>query len=203
MFPNYLWDHLLPQTELTLNLLRQSTLAPEISAWEHLHGPFNFDATPIGPIGCPFIIHTKPGIRKTWDFRGHSGFNIGLALKHYRCFHVVDGATKALLYYDTDEFLHEYLTKTTVSKGDRIVHALNFLSCAIKDAPASIHHEQLTAISKIRDIFTNWIPNPTFTPPPSLPVPPVATTPDPPPLCLCQLQGWLCRNQGWPCHLQG
>ena len=27
-FSNYLWDHLLPQTELTLNLLRQSTLAP-------------------------------------------------------------------------------------------------------------------------------------------------------------------------------
>ena len=64
-FPNYLWDHLLPQTELTLNLLRQSTLVPEMSAWEHLHGPFNFDATPLGPIGCPVIIHTKPGIRKT------------------------------------------------------------------------------------------------------------------------------------------
>eukprot|EP00804_Cyclotella_cryptica_P025772 CCRYP_002950-RA/>CCRYP_002950-RA protein AED:0.35 eAED:0.35 QI:0/-1/0/1/-1/1/1/0/132 len=31
-FPNYLWDKLLPQTELTLNLLCQSTLAPAISA---------------------------------------------------------------------------------------------------------------------------------------------------------------------------
>ena len=51
--PNYLWDHLLPQTELTLSLLRQSTLIPEMSAWEHLHGPINFDATPLGPIGCP------------------------------------------------------------------------------------------------------------------------------------------------------
>jgi hypothetical protein len=31
-FPNYLWDKLLPQTELTLNLLRQSTIAPAMSA---------------------------------------------------------------------------------------------------------------------------------------------------------------------------
>ena len=29
-FPNLLWDCLLPQTELTLNLLRQSNIAPSI-----------------------------------------------------------------------------------------------------------------------------------------------------------------------------
>ena len=32
-FPSSLWDTLLPQMELTLNLLRQATLAPDISAW--------------------------------------------------------------------------------------------------------------------------------------------------------------------------
>ena len=105
--PKYLWNHLLLYTELTLNLLRQSTLAPEMSAWEHLHVPFNFDTTPLGLIGCPVVIHTKPGIRKTWDFRGRSRFNIGSALKHYRCFYDVDGATKALLFYDNVEFLNK------------------------------------------------------------------------------------------------
>ena len=139
-FPNYLWDHILPQIELTLNLLQQSTLSPAMSAWEHLHGPFNFDATPLGPIGCPVIIHTKPSIRKTWDFCGRSGFNIGPALKHYRCFHVVDGATKAILFSDTIEFLHKYLPTPTVREGEHIVHPPNILSCAIKDDPSAIHH---------------------------------------------------------------
>ena len=32
-FPSSLWDTILPQTELTLNLPHQATLAPEISAW--------------------------------------------------------------------------------------------------------------------------------------------------------------------------
>ena len=133
-----------------------------------------------------------------------SGFNIGPALKHYRCFHVVDGATKALLFSNTVEFLHKYLTKPTVSEGDRIVHTLNLLYCAIKGAPSAIHHEQLTVISNIRNIFTNWIPNPTMTLPAMSPVPPVTTNPaPPPPLCMYQLQGWLSRHQVWPCHLQG
>ena len=32
-FPNLLWDQPLPQTELNLNLLRQSTIYPNFSAW--------------------------------------------------------------------------------------------------------------------------------------------------------------------------
>ena len=59
-FPNYLWEKLLPQTELSLNLLRKSTIAPLTSLWEHFNVPFNFDATPLSPIGCRFLIHNKP-----------------------------------------------------------------------------------------------------------------------------------------------
>jgi hypothetical protein len=36
MFPPYLWDLLLPQAKLTVNLLRQATINPKISAWEYL-----------------------------------------------------------------------------------------------------------------------------------------------------------------------
>jgi hypothetical protein len=44
-FPRYLWDLLLPQTKLTLNLLCQSSIMPSMSAWEHFNGPFNYNAT--------------------------------------------------------------------------------------------------------------------------------------------------------------
>ena len=42
-FPAYLWDLLLPQAELTLNLLRQLLINPQISAWEFFQGPFDFE----------------------------------------------------------------------------------------------------------------------------------------------------------------
>ena len=39
--PSSLWYTLLPQTKLTLNLLLQATLAPDISAWEYYNGTIN------------------------------------------------------------------------------------------------------------------------------------------------------------------
>ena len=110
-FPNLLWEKLLPQTELTLNLLRQSNIAPDISAWEQLKGPFNFNATPLAPLVIPIIIHTKPGTHRYWDFRGCKGFTIGPALEHYHCFQVVNTTTKSIIISDTIEVLHNYLTQ--------------------------------------------------------------------------------------------
>jgi hypothetical protein len=42
-FLPYLWDLLLPQAKLTLNLLRQANLNPRISVWEYFQGPFDFN----------------------------------------------------------------------------------------------------------------------------------------------------------------
>ena len=46
-FPLSLWDRLLPQAELTINLLRQANANPNLSAYAYLHGPFNFNNTAI------------------------------------------------------------------------------------------------------------------------------------------------------------
>ena len=46
-FPRYLWDPLLDQTELNLNLLLQATLYPSISAWDYFNAPHSYDATPL------------------------------------------------------------------------------------------------------------------------------------------------------------
>ena len=92
-FPRNLWDLLLPQTELTLNLLRKSTLDPSLSAWPYFRGPFNYDATPIGPLGCDIIAHKKTGKRHYWGFHGAAGWNFGVALQHYRCHTIVARST--------------------------------------------------------------------------------------------------------------
>ena len=89
-FPNFFLGKILPQTELTLNLLRQFNITPDISAWEHFNRYFNFNATPLVPLGSPIIIRNKPGTHRSWDFRGRKGFTIGPALEHYRCFQAVE-----------------------------------------------------------------------------------------------------------------
>ena len=58
-FPLHLWDRLLPQTEITLNLLRQSNATPTVSAYAHLSGPFDYNKMPLAPMGCKVQIHKK------------------------------------------------------------------------------------------------------------------------------------------------
>ena len=41
----------LPQTELTLNLLRSATHAPDVSAYAYLFGEFKYNVHPLAPLG--------------------------------------------------------------------------------------------------------------------------------------------------------
>ena len=65
-FPKNLWGLLLPQIELTLNMLIQSTLNLNISSWEYFQGPFYYKNTPLGPLVCPVMIHQKTYNCKSW-----------------------------------------------------------------------------------------------------------------------------------------
>ncbi len=58
-FPQNLWDRLLPQTEITLNLIRQSNAMPTVSAYAHLSGPFDYNKMLLAPMGCKAQIHEK------------------------------------------------------------------------------------------------------------------------------------------------
>ena len=81
-----LWDSILPQTELTLNLLRCSRIDTPIFAWAQLHGTFDFSAHPIAPLGMRIVLHEKPHQRATWAPHGVEGFYLGPALNYYRCY---------------------------------------------------------------------------------------------------------------------
>ena len=83
LFPANRWDLLVPQTELTLNLLCPTPHPTTSSTWEALFGPFNFDATPMGPAGCAVHIHNKAATCKSWDFCTQDGFYIWPAPNHY------------------------------------------------------------------------------------------------------------------------
>ena len=59
-FPVSEWDRLLPQSELTLNLLRPSRDNPRLSAYAYLFGNFDFNKTPLAPAGTRVLVHEKP-----------------------------------------------------------------------------------------------------------------------------------------------
>ncbi len=66
-FPIHLWDRLIPQAVITLNLLHQSHADPNVSAHEYAHGPFDYNATPLKPMGCAVQILNSPERRHSWE----------------------------------------------------------------------------------------------------------------------------------------
>jgi hypothetical protein len=80
-FPINQWDELLPQTILTLNLLHQSNVAPNISAYAYHHCSFDYNRMPIAPMGCQF--HIKPDRRTTFGEHSGDGFYLKTPEEHY------------------------------------------------------------------------------------------------------------------------
>jgi hypothetical protein len=82
-FSLLLWCHLLEPTELNLNLLCQSRVAPNISASAHVHGTHDYMQKLFAPIRCAVQTHIKPDNCLSWDTRSEPGFNLGTSMEHH------------------------------------------------------------------------------------------------------------------------
>jgi len=140
LFPLNMWDRTLEQVELTLNLLRGSAINPTISAWEQIHGPYDFNAAPIAPIGVKVIIHEKPNHRESWAPHGVEGWYLGPALRHYRCYRVLAAHTMAERVTDTVAWHPEPFIMPGSSPIAELTAAVNELTEQLADiitSPAS------------------------------------------------------------------
>jgi hypothetical protein len=71
-----LWDRILPQAVMTLNMLRTSRTNPKLSAATHIFGQQYFNRAPLVPPETRIIAHETPGKRKTWAPHGNE-FHLG------------------------------------------------------------------------------------------------------------------------------
>jgi hypothetical protein len=132
-FPLHLWDRLLPQAEITLNLLRTSRLHPQLSAAAHFHGLVDYNKTSFAPPGCKIIAHEKPSKRRTWAPHGQHGYSLGPAMHHYRCQNVYIAATANERIVDTLEFFPHNFPMPQLSSTDRLIKTANNMSNALKN----------------------------------------------------------------------
>jgi hypothetical protein len=55
-----------------------------VSAFTQVHGEFDFNKTPLAPVGCKVIVHDRRNERGSWDNHGSHGFYVDRAPQHYR-----------------------------------------------------------------------------------------------------------------------
>ena len=170
-FPLSNWCQLLPQAELTLNLLCPSQLNPKLSAYAQLEGIFDFNKTPLAPPGTHVIIHEKPAQCQTWAPHGIDRWYVGPALDHYQCHRVWIPSTRSECMTDTLQFFPTVLRTPTLSHQDATIRAAQELSHALKQQhnnPVShLTDPQLRALGQLSTLFTTMPPGVELTMPKS------------------------------------
>ena len=73
------WCLFIEQGQGTLNLLRVLRVNPKLSAYAVLDGQFNFDKTPLAPVGTRALILLDPNTRKTWQNHALDAWYVGPA----------------------------------------------------------------------------------------------------------------------------
>ena len=170
-FPMHFWCHLIPQTVLTLNLLRTSRLNPKHSAWSCLHGPFDYNAHPIAPLGTHVIMHQKPGQRLTWAPSGIDGWYVGPDFERYRCYTCISWRTSKVVHPDTVAWFPHQVPMPTSSTTEILSQVVaDFTEALVAYDPSALlpPNQSFSApsLSRYNEIFLD---------------PPVETSPRPEP----------------------
>jgi hypothetical protein len=150
-FPIHQWDELMPQIVLTLNLLRQSNVAPNVSAYAYHHGPFDYNRMPLAPMGCAVQFHIKPKRRRTWGEHSSDGWYLRTSPEHYRCHVVFVKATRSKRISDTVFFKHKFIMQPTVTPADALIKAYQDLTAALHGISNHKSNAQFNAIKKIQE----------------------------------------------------
>jgi hypothetical protein len=157
-FPLHLWDRLLPQAEITLNLLLTSRLHPQLYAAAHFHGLLDYNKTTFAPPGCKIIAHEKPGKRRTWAPHGQHGYSLGPAMHHYRYQNVYISATANERIMDTLEFFPHNYQMPQLSSTDRLLMVAKDMTDALQNTHpevpfASVGNDTILALAELAAIF--------------------------------------------------
>ncbi len=156
-FPIQEWDRLLPQCEITLNLLQNSRTSPKLSAWAAISGIHNFVKHPMTPPGTKILIHSKPNKRASWAFHGQEGWYVGPTTEHYRCVRCYLPKTHTEVVSDTVKFIPQHIPIPAAHIDDHIQNSLeiltNILTTKITTYPPNImsetHRQALLTLAKI------------------------------------------------------
>jgi hypothetical protein len=162
-FPMHLWDRILPQAVMTLNMLRDSRISPKLSAATHIFGQYDSNRAPMAPPGTRIITHETPGRRRSWAPHGQDGWYIGPALEHYRCYTVYITKTRSNRIVETVDFPPQKFILQFPSSHDLATQAAPDLTHALLHSQpvrpfCQVGDEQAIALKRLASTFASAKP---------------------------------------------
>ena len=168
-YPAAEWDRLLPQAELTINLLPNARANPKLSAYAYLFGQFDFNRNPLAPAGTKVLVHEKPTQRRTWAYHGIDGWYIGPAMEHYRCMRCYIPSLASVRVTDTIDFFPKLSSFPKMTNEEYLRKAIEDLITVVKARPHSLPNLQegdptKTALEEIANLLGRAMEPPVVTP---------------------------------------
>ena len=122
---------------MTLNMLRTSRRDPSKSAYEALEGPFDYNLTPIAPIGTPALLYDDPTERGTFAPHGTDGVYAGPAMEHYRNEKFWVERTRKFRITGSRTLFPAHCSVPSISEADQTILAASDLLGTLKLAQTS------------------------------------------------------------------
>jgi hypothetical protein len=143
-FPPNLWDWLLPQTEITINLIQQSNATRNVLACAHISGPFDYNKMPLAPMGCEAQVHEKTDKRNTWAYHLVDGWYLFTSPEHYCTHNCHIKHTKSKQLSDIVQFQHKRITNPSITHANKVMHPLAECVKAIQGMTGNARNSQAT-----------------------------------------------------------
>ena len=109
---------------ITMNILHNSRVNPDLSAYAYLYGPYNFNKSPMATPGTCVIVHNKPGNFKSWIHNSIPGWYIGPLLYHCRCKQFFMPATGIIWITDTLQYIPKAIVPPKTTTEDYLQQAI-------------------------------------------------------------------------------
>ena len=153
-FPLSLWDRLLPQAKITINLLRQANADPTKSAYAYLCGPFDYNRMPLAPIGCRVQDRKNTDQRGTWAYRSDNWWCLFTSLEHYRVHNCHIKDTRHERLSDTVQFMHKNITNPMITQADKLMIAIQRCTNLIQGNTTEDCDDAIRELQQIVDVAT-------------------------------------------------
>ena len=142
--PIQLWCQYMTQIEMKLNMLRTCRQYPTISTYKALNGPFDYNKTPLAPLGSPAVLYDDPTNRNTFAPHCTDAIYVAPPMLHYCNRKYWVPSTQKMRISSSERIYPEHCEVPTILEADKTLIAASDL---LTEMQSAVPH---TAKAKLR-----------------------------------------------------
>ncbi|GFH48944.1 hypothetical protein CTEN210_05420 [Chaetoceros tenuissimus] len=140
------------------HFIREARVNPKLSPYAALEGIYDFNRSPLAPLGTKLVYHVKPEQRSTFGTRGKEAWYVGPAPDHYHCDTIFIPEMQREIQVDTVQYFPNRVPISKLSKESLLLKsALDMLELLKDPTPAmpALDYSQLTtaAVTKLAELL--------------------------------------------------